>query len=71
MANSKVFKTTFEKVAKEATCNYCHEIIWNSPIFEATGEFWNSLMSESTRGLTLCEKCKNSCENSSQEKPFA
>ena len=65
MANSKVFKTTFEKVAKEATCNYCHEIIWNSPIYEVTGEYWNSIIFEST--LTLCETCINLYENSSQE----
>ena len=60
MMNSEVFekmKAVFETVAEEAKCNFCQEIIWNSPIFESSG------------GITACETCKNSSqENLSQGK---
>ena len=42
MANVKAI---FETIAKEATCNLCHEIIWNSPIFN------------SVSGAIFCETC--------------
>ena len=48
MTNSEVFekvKAIFDTIAKEATCNFCQEIIWNSPIYESTG------------GFIACEKC--------------
>ena len=53
MANSEVFdKVTamFETVVKEIICNFCQEIVWNSPIFE------------SREGLTACKTCKNSLQ---------
>ena len=53
MTNSEVFEkmiAVFETVANEAICNFCQEIIWNSPIFESTG------------GLTACKTCKNSLQ---------
>ena len=43
-------KAVFETVANEAKCNFCQDIIWNSPIFE------------STNGITACETCKNSSQ---------
>ena len=49
MTNSEVFekmKAVFETVAEEAICDFCQEIIWNSPIFETSG------------GITACETCK-------------
>ena len=48
MANPILFdkvKSMFETVAEYVTCNFCHEVIWDSPIFESTG------------GITACEKC--------------
>ena len=42
----KVKETMFEIISKDITCNFCQEIIWNSPIFEAT------------EGITACETCK-------------
>ena len=53
MTKSEVFekvKAIFYTIAKEATCNFCQEIIWNSPIFE------------STAGFTVCEKCRHSSQ---------
>ena len=53
MANSKMFKTTFEKVAKEVTCNFCQEIIWNSPIYESIEELIMSTFIDSMQSNTL------------------
>ena len=35
----------FQAISKVATCNFCHEIIWNSPIYK------------SVEGANFCEKC--------------
>ena len=54
MADLVSKKDIFETIVKEVTCNFCQEIIWNSPIFE------------SSIGLTACSKCKEDFRESTQ-----